>query len=53
MAGFIHNKGYRLFAKDDAQFIDAVFRLALLHMDIQPHINARMFLSTGFIGKYG
>ncbi len=52
VATMLHAKGFSLFAKDDAAFTDAVFRLSVLHLGLRPQINARMFLAAGFVGAY-
>lgn len=52
VAGYVHAKVGSLYAKDDASFTDACFRLSLLHLGLLPQLNARQFLSSGFVGAY-
>jgi centrosomal protein CEP44 len=51
VAAFVSARGFVLYAKDDAAFTDAVFRLAQLHLSLHPALQARQFLSRGFIGE--
>lgn len=48
VAAFLHERGIRLFGKDDRSFADEVFRLATMHWRLHPHITAAQFLSRGF-----
>jgi len=52
VASFISSHGYDLYGRDDASFTTAVFRLANLHLGIQPGIQAQQFLSRGFVGAW-
>ena len=51
VASFVSSHGYDLYGRDDATFTTAVFRLATLHLGIQPGLQAQQFLSRGFIGE--
>jgi centrosomal protein CEP44 len=50
VAAFVATAGFTLFSKDDASFTDDVFRLATKHFGLNPGLQARHFLSQGFVG---
>ena len=50
VAAFVSERGFMLYAKDDASFTDAVFRLSALHLGVQCGLQSRQFLSRGFVG---
>ena len=53
VAARVAEKGFLLYAKDDASFAEAVFRLAAQHLGVHPGLQARQFLSRGFVGACG
>ena len=50
VAAHVAARGFMLYAKDDASFTDAVFRLAAQHLGVHSGLQARQFLSRGFVG---
>jgi hypothetical protein len=50
VAAFVAARGFVLYAKDDAAFTNAVFRLATLHLGVAPRLKYGQFLSRGFVG---
>lgn len=50
VASFTASHCGSLFAKDDASFTDAVFRLASHHLGVSAGLQPRQFLARGFTG---
>ena len=48
VASFVREKGFNMFALNDAKFTEAVFRLASMHMGLKPHMTVTQFLSDGY-----
>ncbi len=51
VAAFVAARGFVLYAKDDAAFANAVFRLASLHLGVAPRLKYGQFLARGFVGE--
>lgn len=51
VANYIKGVCVSLHDKDDASFTDAVFRVAIMHLHVHPGLNARQFLSPGFVER--
>ena len=48
VASFVRERGFQIFALNDAKFTEAAFRLATMHLGIKPHMTVTQFLSEGY-----
>ena len=48
VASFVRERGFQIFALNDAKFTEAAFRLATMHLGVKPHMTVTQFLSDGY-----